>query len=189
MVKKAVLVIIVAIALATAGAVLAGEPVAVFVNGKEIQTDVPSQIINNRVMVPARFVSEALGAKVEWDGPNNRVIISTDQNYTIKTDGNETLKLIKVNGEQTTWPYWHENGALYMEYHNAIELIRLYNRRIDAHFFKSSNKLNVNDGIFEVPTLTKGPFTTISITFLKEQKRIINYEWDTQSGNMKFLPI
>jgi len=32
-------------------------------------------IIDGRTLVPVRFVSEALGAKVEWDGENKRVII------------------------------------------------------------------------------------------------------------------
>ena len=35
----------------------------------------PPQIINGRVMVPARFVAEPLGAKVEWDERSRTVII------------------------------------------------------------------------------------------------------------------
>ncbi|UMZ72993.1 stalk domain-containing protein [Natranaerofaba carboxydovora] len=31
---------------------------------------------NNRTLVPLRFISEALGAEVEWDGDNNKVLIS-----------------------------------------------------------------------------------------------------------------
>jgi hypothetical protein len=34
-------------------------------------------IINNRTMIPVRFVSEAFGADVEWDGINGRVNIKT----------------------------------------------------------------------------------------------------------------
>lgn len=37
-----------------------------YVNGESRELDVPAQIINNRTMVPARFVSEALGCKVTW---------------------------------------------------------------------------------------------------------------------------
>ena len=37
-----------------------------YVNGEEKELDVPAQIINNRTMVPARFVSEAMGCKVTW---------------------------------------------------------------------------------------------------------------------------
>lgn len=49
--------------------------IKLIVNGQEIHTDVPPQLINGRVMVPARFVAEPLGAKVEWDGAGNAVVI------------------------------------------------------------------------------------------------------------------
>ena len=44
-------------------------------------------IINGRTMVPVRFISEALGAKVEWDGSTQTVAINTKQDlYTINLD-------------------------------------------------------------------------------------------------------
>ncbi|RAP28591.1 hypothetical protein C2W64_04647 [Brevibacillus laterosporus] len=48
-------------------------------NGKKLNLDVPAQLFNgDTTMVPIRFVSEALGAKVAWDGYSNAVIISND---------------------------------------------------------------------------------------------------------------
>lgn len=43
----------------------AGNPIQLFINGEEIQTDVPSQIIDGRTMVPARYVFESLGYNVK----------------------------------------------------------------------------------------------------------------------------
>lgn len=37
-----------------------------YVNGEARTLDVPAQIINNRTMVPARFISEAMGCEVTW---------------------------------------------------------------------------------------------------------------------------
>ncbi|RYG24277.1 copper amine oxidase N-terminal domain-containing protein [bacterium] len=37
-------------------------------NPNPIPLDYPPRIVNGRVMVPLRFVSETLGAKVSWDG-------------------------------------------------------------------------------------------------------------------------
>lgn len=37
--------------------------------------DVPPLIINDRTMVPVRFVAEALGYKVEWDAIDNAVLM------------------------------------------------------------------------------------------------------------------
>lgn len=48
------------------------------VNGAEVKLDVPGQIINGSTFVPVRFIAESLGAKVDWDGNNNAVIINTD---------------------------------------------------------------------------------------------------------------
>ncbi len=40
-------------------------PIA-YVNGEARTLDVPAQLINNRTMVPARFISEAMGCDVTW---------------------------------------------------------------------------------------------------------------------------
>jgi hypothetical protein len=61
---------------ATAGIALAEQPIKLIVNGTEIQCDVPPQVINGRTMVPARFLAEALGARVEWDETRNAVVVS-----------------------------------------------------------------------------------------------------------------
>jgi hypothetical protein len=43
------------------------------VNGKELQIDAPAKLVENRTMVPLRFISEAFGAKVEWVGTETPV--------------------------------------------------------------------------------------------------------------------
>ena len=47
-----------------------------YINGEEKTLDVPAQIINNRTMVPARFVSEALGCKVTWYGKSKTAAVA-----------------------------------------------------------------------------------------------------------------
>ncbi len=37
------------------------------VNGQEIKIDVAPMLVNNRTLVPIRFISESLGAKVDWN--------------------------------------------------------------------------------------------------------------------------
>ena len=48
-----------------------------YVNGQAYTLDVPAQLIDNRTMVPARFVSESLDARVLWDGSSQTVYILT----------------------------------------------------------------------------------------------------------------
>lgn len=47
------------------------------VNGQDRLLDVPAQTINGTTMVPLRFMGEALGADIKWDGANSLIIIST----------------------------------------------------------------------------------------------------------------
>lgn len=48
------------------------------VNGIRSVLDVPAKNIDGRIVVPARFVGESLGASVVWEGSTRRVIISKD---------------------------------------------------------------------------------------------------------------
>lgn len=46
-------------------------------NGVEIPLDQPAVLMNDRTMVPVRFVAEALGAEVTWNEETNTVCISS----------------------------------------------------------------------------------------------------------------
>lgn len=45
------------------------------VNGERKALDVPAKLVNNRIMVPIRFISEAFGNIVLWDSKNQTVLI------------------------------------------------------------------------------------------------------------------
>ncbi|WP_435922097.1 copper amine oxidase N-terminal domain-containing protein [Paenibacillus sp. DYY-L-2] len=47
-----------------------------YVNGQKVALTAEAIIVNGSTMVPLRFVAEALGAKVEWDGATKTAIIS-----------------------------------------------------------------------------------------------------------------
>lgn len=46
-----------------------------YVNGEAVELDVPAMILNDRFVVPVRFVSESLGATVDWNEAAMRVKI------------------------------------------------------------------------------------------------------------------
>lgn len=46
-------------------------------NGEVIELDVPARLIGSRTLVPARAVSEGMGAKVDWNQDEWKVIITT----------------------------------------------------------------------------------------------------------------
>ena len=46
-------------------------------NGENITLDTAAKVINNRTLVPVRFVAEALGTDVGWDNETRQVLISS----------------------------------------------------------------------------------------------------------------
>lgn len=71
-----------------------------YVNGEQVILDQPAEIINGRTMVQIRFVSEALGAKVEWEGSTNSVIITSNEEDTdsyIDVWVGETLSIYTID--------------------------------------------------------------------------------------------
>ena len=56
--------------------VSANDEIKVFVNGQQLQFDVPPQTVNYRTMVPLRAIFEAIGAKVDWYESTQTVLAS-----------------------------------------------------------------------------------------------------------------
>lgn len=54
-------------------------------NGSEVVPDVPQQIIDGYFYIPLRAVSEAVGAKVDWD-PETKIVSIKKGINVIKTD-------------------------------------------------------------------------------------------------------
>jgi hypothetical protein len=47
-----------------------------YIDGVEYETDAPAELINNRTLVPLRFLMETFGLKVEWDGDTQTIELS-----------------------------------------------------------------------------------------------------------------
>jgi N-acetylmuramoyl-L-alanine amidase len=50
------------------------------INGKVYKLDVPARIVNDRTLAPLRFVAEAFGGQVDWDGTTRTINITTSDN-------------------------------------------------------------------------------------------------------------
>lgn len=74
-------------------------PLRVVVNGTKIDFPDAKPYVdkNSRVMVPVRFVSEALGAKVDWDAKASKVTVKQDEKIIVLFIGK---KEIDVNGKK-----------------------------------------------------------------------------------------
>lgn len=78
----------------------AGSSIKLIVNGKEVNTEVPVQIIKNRTMAPIRALAEALGADVNWNDKTGTVEVTTisidPQNNTQIQDNNESQRVSRL---------------------------------------------------------------------------------------------
>ncbi len=61
---------------------------AAYINNQPVELDVPGRIVNDRTMVPLRFVSEALGARVDWDGSARTVQITRALDLSLADSNN-----------------------------------------------------------------------------------------------------
>ncbi len=117
--KKRLLIVTGAIVLliALSTAVFADAPVKLVVNGQMIETDVAPQITGDRVIVPVRWVAEALGAKVEWQGQSRSVLIDMPGLASLQNQVKQLEAALAPAGPQEAVETWargvkSRNGAL-----------------------------------------------------------------------------
>lgn len=55
--------------------IIPADSTTAYINGKANTLDVPAKLVNDRIMIPLRFVSEAINKTVVWDDANRTVLI------------------------------------------------------------------------------------------------------------------
>mgnify|MGYP000376666145 CR=1 FL=1 len=96
------------------------------VNGSTYKMRVPAKLINDRIMIPVRFVSEALGMDVQWK--ENERIVSIENKNTIvsniqtQKDGTNLRVVINADFPITDWSTFEMNDTprLVMDLKNTI---------------------------------------------------------------------
>jgi len=91
--------------------------------GKEKQNDVAPIIKGDRAFLPARFVAENLGAKVEWSNESRKVIITKGDTRIVITIDSETAivndEIIKLD-----YPAFIENDRTYTPIRFIAEMLQ-----------------------------------------------------------------
>jgi hypothetical protein len=67
----------VVVSLSVIASAVASENIKLEIDGRQMIPAEAPQNINGHVMIPVRFVSEALGAKVDWDSKEQAVSIDS----------------------------------------------------------------------------------------------------------------
>ena len=90
------------------------------VNNETIVLDTPPVIINDYTLVPLRAVSEAAGAKVNWDGGERTVTITTaNEELPFEEWAREVMRLTNAERKKAGLNplKWNETLALFAEMH------------------------------------------------------------------------
>lgn len=87
--------------------------VRVFVNGQEVKSTVPGQIIDGSTMLPLRDIAEALGARVDWDQATYSAKITTQSSPVEVQEGLSLAELNKI-GESVPILYVYDANGNYL---------------------------------------------------------------------------
>lgn len=148
------------------------------VNGvvEKITLDTEPIIINDRTMVPLRFIAESLGKQVGWNQVSYTAII-IDYNYF--------LNLIKNNARAL---YEHLNNNYIEGKVNNIEIKRNYYDLLNSN---NNTTSNINVSINELRNNINSNITqNIDIKFSGNSElinEIINEKWNDISFNIEYL--
>lgn len=91
------------------------------VNGRDVTLDVAAKIVNDRTYVPLRFVSESLGATVDWSSSARQVVVNT-----AVTGGGElptTLSgALKMSGSTSVQPLAEKLARAFMQKYPQVQI-------------------------------------------------------------------
>lgn len=94
------IILSIAVTLNSAGFVYGGgNDITVKVNGNEIYTNVPPQIIEGRTMLPVRDIFEAVGAEVNWESETKTIISTKGLKSVSMSIGSDVMY---IDGSETT---------------------------------------------------------------------------------------
>ncbi|UVI32838.1 copper amine oxidase N-terminal domain-containing protein [Paenibacillus spongiae] len=151
-------------------AVLAASQVQVIVDGQLVAfPDEPPYVDrkSNRTMVPARFVSEKLGAKMKWDGKSNQVTFSYKDKTIVLTIGQNHAQ---VNGKAVTF----DTPAVIKNNRTMIPL------RFISEIFQAQVEWNAkrNQAVVKTSKIPKGTWIWDSSIIEKDQDKILSFASD-----------
>ncbi|MFB9276177.1 copper amine oxidase N-terminal domain-containing protein [Cohnella cellulosilytica] len=163
-----------------APAVFAVSQVQVVVDGEKLVfPDEPPYVDreSNRTMVPARFVSERLGAKMQWDGKANRATFSLQDRTILVTIGRNDAQ---VNGKTVT-----VDPPAVIQNNRMMIPLRLIGEIFQAQVeWDAQRKL----AVVTTPPISKGTWVWDSRVIEDDQDRLISFASD-QDVNALYLHI
>jgi cell wall-associated NlpC family hydrolase len=148
-----------------------GETTA-YINTTAVQLDVPAQTVDGRILVPLRFVSEAMGADVVWN--------SADQTVEISRKAEETISALKVEyvpGERQSTLLIQGLVLVDSEGDTLYETRRLSSTKFLIRFDSSlgdvkAEQLGINDALVKKISVSKDNITNKTTVVIESAVRL-----------------
>ncbi len=162
------------------------------VNNNKISTDgyqAKPEILKDRTYVPLRFVSDALGYNVDWDGDNKQVILCNDDNPSKENLPENPEKKIRVilNGNILLFP--EDYGQAFINQENLTMVpLRGISEAMNFQINFMNNTVYIEK---EKEKLDKDPYS-FDLTILGEpvatREQLISYTRDRERSYRRSVP-
>ncbi len=159
------------------GAVMAQKPVNVTINNESVVFKDVAPFIdnNNRTLVPLRFISEELGAQVEWEQASGTATIIKDDMKVILTAGQAAMIVNGKTKTMDTTPVM-KNGRLFVPVKYVGEILN-----VEVKWLAKENTVAITPGITGDAVVAKVNDLTITakeiLTQLDYEMMMIQYQY------------
>lgn len=168
------------------GIATASPAIRLVINGQEIKTDVPPQMIDGRVMVPARYVAEPLGATVEFK--DNSVIITSKGETGGSAMQQSTTQSLTVNGKHKYQNLLVAQDGDYFVSGRVILDFTVEKYHDNSASFGLDGVLVLQGQQYEIPSIhqpsTQGGYRLFSLNALKEHGLASEIQWDPATASL-----
>jgi hypothetical protein len=153
---------------------------AAFVNGKEVKLAVAPRIVNDHTFVPLRFVGEASGLEVGWDGYNRNIVIAPIESqaaYTVT----KSLSYFVSEDLEGLMSCYDENSPEYPLIRNSYaQQLSVYDAKPSLKALQIVNRPDADHAIVQVTKeidMVKGPELKDSTVTTLMQMAKVSGEW------------
>lgn len=174
--KKRILPLALAFIMLFSSLAIAARQVKITLNGTEVKTDVEPVLKDNRTLVPVRFISEALGYKVEWNEAKREVAVEKGSDKLLLTIGNKKSLLNGVEKENDVAPQIMNNRTFVpLRFIAENFLVKVeWDDKTSTVILTTENPVNISGvlGNVDLSNLTEAEKEYVN-NFVKSQQRLI----------------
>lgn len=135
-----------------------------YINGTKKEIDVPAKIINNRTMVPVRFISEAIGCNVTWDSENRVVDITSAEAEDLIT-----INKIKISKDKKSVEIYADNKITDYKSFQMTDPDRLILDIGNANLELDNGSIKASDNPY-IKTIRYSQYTNNSVRIVADLK-------------------